>query len=838
MSRTSSTRSPSSILGVLLLVLPVVGCSGDDGAPGLVVSQGTIAGTISNGANGNAPLADVKVTVDPEVPGVAIASDASGRYAARLPAGNYTFAYEFDDFTTKTMPVAVLAGVTRSQDVVLQPVAPVMVRISGSPGMARPGSSFTLTATATPWDGSTVTGYQWTQTRSAQATLSGGDTDTVAVTLGDNAAYKQAVVEHLRVQDRFEVLGIEPLTLEEGSSVTFRCTVTTSSGSYHRDIDVHAHVDFAAVTTGLRNVPLALPVLLGGKVQASYDWSLQRPATSAATLRDAASRFPWFVPDVAGTYTVMVTDQGAPGTVTIPIHAGAWQGGIIGRQANGQPQTFCAQACHATRHNDKFVQWAASGHAEIFTNNINTGGHYGPDCFACHAVGYHPDAQNAGFDDTRDFAAFMAAMFPEGQSHPSPDNWDKVLAEWPEQARMANIQCENCHGPNGAGTAHASTDPAVTAARISVSATVCATCHGEPPRHARYQQWQDSGHGNFATAIDQSRGSCAKCHTAQGFLEWFHNGLDPNFSGTTVPADAAQPITCVVCHDPHDVGTVSGNNNNVRLRVEGDTPELLAGFRAFGLGKGAMCIMCHNTRRGDAASVLTTRPDQAPHGGAQGDVLMGENAFFVTTGVRGSHSLIPDSCATCHVALTPPPAELSYNLSGTNHTFAANTSICQECHGVFSAESLQALTDARLHALADEIEAVILKEIRFHTMAERVVRITGEVNGTAATVDIGAASVIGEIHLEESHGRSAMDIVVDGVMYTHVRLNSDTQIRVGGVAQGQLLQNTFSSVEDVLARSLWNYFLVHSDGSHGVHNPRWVTEIMAFTSAQLRANWP
>ena len=62
---------------------------------------------------------------------------------------------------------------------------------------------------------------------------------------------------------------------------------------------------------------------------------------------------------------------------------------------------------------------------------------------------------------------------------------------------------------------------------------------------------------------------------------------------------------------------------------------------------------------------------------------MGQNMYFMSSDdlVRGKHSLIPDTCVTCHMEKTLPPDILSYNRGGTNHTFAADPNICSQCHG-------------------------------------------------------------------------------------------------------------------------------------------------------------
>jgi hypothetical protein len=302
-----------------------------------------------------------------------------------------------------------------------------------------------------------------------------------------------------------------------------------------------------------------------------------------------------------------------------------------------------------------------------------------------------------------------------------------------------------------------------------------------------------------------------------------------------------QPITCVVCHDPHNVGTVSGDANDVTMRVDGDSPELLGGFTAFGIGHGAQCIVCHNTRRGAANDDVglpdPSNYDRAPHGGAQGDVLLGQNAFFVDVGLRGGHSYITNTCSTCHMAITDPPPDLSYNLSGTNHTFEADTSICSECHGLFDSDSLIALNDSTLEELQASLEYAIEQEILFHTVTNAdTLTVSGTVNDVDTDVDITAASTINSIELTESHGRAAMNIDVDGTLVENVQLGGDTSLLSTGE---NLLDNTVVGNQGLdLAKCLWNYFLIHNDSSHGIHNPSFVDGIFVATFDMIDTLWP
>ena len=115
-----------------------------------------------------------------------------------------------------------------------------------------------------------------------------------------------------------------------------------------------------------------------------------------------------------------------------------------------------------------------------------------------------------------------------------------------------------------------------------------------------------SGHADYELAIDEGEsGNCSRCHTGNGFLNWLPILLDDDPATDPVEsievtwtADETHPQTCVTCHDPHAIGTTTGVDTNATVRISGDTPPLIAGFTAVGVGKGAICMTCHNSRRG------------------------------------------------------------------------------------------------------------------------------------------------------------------------------------------------------------------------------------------------
>jgi hypothetical protein len=610
---------------------------------------------------------------------------------------------------------------------------------------------------------------------------------------------------------------------------------------------------------------------LQGETQATYDWALAAPTGSAATFTDATNQNPYFTPDIAGTYVVTITDLGDTAIRTLNIYAGTWKGAVSGQDANGRPLSADCVMCHdGNTAPDKFTDWKESGHAEIFTNNLDTSTHYGEGCFACHTVGYNTDVSNKGFDDSIDYQSFLNA----GLLNVPGDNWTTVLNSFPSTAQKANIQCENCHGPNQTPVHNQPfTDHNADkiASRVNLSSEVCGTCHGEPTRHARFQQWQESGHGNLELAARRgTRSTCTSCHSANGFITWSKLNFDATASedGLTAPTvDTVEPISCVACHDPHKQGTTSGEPNTATVRVTGTTPELRSGVIATGVGRGAVCMVCHNSRRGpyntslrgEYYGGLPEMEDRTPHYGTQSDVLMGENAFFTEPGDRAAHSLyITDTCTTCHMVKTDPPAELSNNLAGTNHTFEASKAICSSCHLNIVAADVQDGVTTGLASMATAIINAVIADI---VAIAANVNVTGVIldyddEATTHTIinDSGvAANTIASAVLTSRH---SFDFTLgDGTVVTSglddmalwQDLNTDGIVDAGEVTEGDtngegLADSKITLADTVteittngqnIAKANWNHSLLVYDGSLGVHNPSYVNKIISKTIIAL-----
>ena len=764
-------------------------------------------------------------------------TNESGFYTGDFPPGQYTVTFEADYFIAQEDSIILFPDTPLTLDSALEPIAAVIV-ITDAVGDAAPGGMVDATAEVVVLDGSTVEGFMWMQWFGAPADIENADTDTATLTLGDAGAYKAQLIHALTeppiggeseagLQNRFQIAGVYPFAHEEAGLIMLEVEVTTTSGTYSGDLEVSAHIPWS-ISSDIRNVGIDTTVLLQGKEQASYDWALTPPDGSSAVLVDADLRNPEFTPDTWGLYQLTVTDIDAATTVELDIYAGEWRGIIVGQDADGLPipDPSCV-SCHNIFDVDTFTPWKETGHAHIFSTQLDTSTHYSAGCFSCHTVGFDPDADNGGFDDTCGYDEFLDS----GMLNNPGDNWTQFLDLFPELAGLANIQCENCHGPQD----ESHTLPG--GARTTLASDGCSTCHGEPARHGRFQQWQLSGHGNYELAIDESQsGTCSKCHTANGFVAWVPvlTGEEPGDPSDPVEvtwtADEAHPITCVVCHDPHAIGMVSGDNNDATMRITGHTPPLDAGFTAYGVGRGAICMTCHNSRRGLRNDSTfdefygTAEAARAPHGPTQSDLLMGENAYLVQVGFRANHSFLTDTCTNCHMDTTDPPENLSYNLAGTNHTFAASLDICADCHGVgFEGEALQAGVQETLDILLDTIEMAMLDYIGEQTDLGNII----DLNGEAQITDVDDVLAV---EFGESHGRQALTVTfTDNSVYGPYRI-SDIDILD---ADQQVLGMFYDFADPALVKGGWNWNIVNNDGSLGIHNPTFTYQILSASIAAL-----
>jgi hypothetical protein len=480
----------------------------------------------------------------------------------------------------------------------------------------------------------------------------------------------------------------------------------------------------AQVSAGLSTVGLGEPVYVDAMVNAAIapsnivvvTWSLtNKPAGSTAALSAGllgtnvplykmADRYnqagtpafqlagrTFFRPDVVGSYTVTasITVKGTNGVTTTTTNlstkvTGATYLGI----------TACA-ACHSGAFIGVpviYPSYTNTLHASFFARAIdgNVSSHYSKSCISCHTVGYDTNsfANNGGFDDV---AAVLGWTFPTVLTN---GNW----ANMPEQLKdVANIQCENCHGP---GSQHMFSSGVVgntNAISVTYNAADCGQCHDSLTGHFKNAEWNNSIHARATrTPSGAGRAACARCHTGGGFAGY----MDTVNAGTTYTTNNADTtytaITCQTCHNPHDA------TNPHQLRA-GSSVLLADGFTVVtNAGLGTICMNCHRSRNGSVSNSIVQYPllqqtwaggsSFGPHDNPASDMLEGVNGWTYGQVIPSSahRFAVTNTCVGCHmqtVAATDPAflqaGGHTFNMTYTNSGGALldNVAVCIQCHG-------------------------------------------------------------------------------------------------------------------------------------------------------------
>ncbi len=277
-------------------------------------------------------------------------------------------------------------------------------------------------------------------------------------------------------------------------------------------------------------------------------------------------------------------------------------------------------ACHAENH----ASWITTIHATAFDTLVASGDGDNYLCFPCHSVGY---AEPSGFVDL------------------------------PTTPHLANVQCENCHGP---GSNHVG-DPNNVALDLRYGGETCGACHqschglcGED-HHPQFEQWSISQHSEALLTImfhPDLEDACLECHSTD-----YRLAPEGNKPGT---GDVSYSVECVACHDPH------GSLNVGQLR----------------LPPNQLCADCH--------TMQSAVPGDEPHQ-PQSEVLHSTGGYELDgTPLAGPYTEhwwgIPGECAQCHVYMEPYGGPEQPVNSG--HTFTANMRACEPCHSEAVATTL------------------------------------------------------------------------------------------------------------------------------------------------------
>ena len=367
------------------------------GGGGKIPGGAKITGTVTNSLT-DAGVAGATVTMkvvnNPTT--ITMVTDANGEYSngkgVKVPISTYNITTSAPGYKDDVQEFSTLKG-QNTYNVALEPVAPVDIDASVTDS-AVPGAVLNATGSYMINDGSTYVSSGWSWGGEGVEPVISDGSDTPTVTLGsadDYAAHLIHVLEEPPVeelppdlvlqpinqiqkglQDRNQVVAINPAAHEHAAAVPLIYTVVTSSGTYTAEVDVTVELPWG-VSTGVRTVPVNSPVLLYAKDDGGYNWTINSaPNGSAAALTSETTQTPWFTPDVVGTYEIQETNSGA----IIEVHAGRYHGVIDpiltlnsvnfgdGRPVADPSCTGCHMVGGAAPPN--FDTWRNTGHAEAF----------------------------------------------------------------------------------------------------------------------------------------------------------------------------------------------------------------------------------------------------------------------------------------------------------------------------------------------------------------------------------------------------------------------------------------------------------------------------------------
>ena len=506
------------------------------------------------------------------------------------------------------------------------------------------------------------------------------------VTPGDVTTY--ALPASTEVSGGLNTVGVgTPVYLEVDVNVAFPASTITN-------------IAFALTSKPIGSVAVIsnspLPTNMG--IYEPYDKLVYQVAGRALFRPDRTTGgHPYVVTATISTLTNGTTN------VTLAVNAGTYMG--------AGSCSWCHGSSFTSASADKYPFWQNTAHASIFTQGINGAlGSYSASCLKCHTVGY--DVNSNSLVD----GGFYATAQAEGWAFPpvlTNSNWASMLTNYYDVANLANIQCENCHGPASehANALGDTNKPGWPRLSVTVSSGDCNQCHDAPTHHVKGTEWYASAHAGQTTSVSVPSGSgrdqCVMCHTSTGFITRINNTVSNMLAGGTItnfaPTNTAfAAIGCQTCHEPHGE-TVPANNPHL-IRMLGSVT-FGDGTVITNAGEAELCMQCHHSRNGSATNNVvqyalgkTTWAGGSsfgPHDGPQGDMIEGVNAItygkaFPSSGHRYT---VTNLCVGCHMQATVSGKpdflhagghtfEIKYTVTNNGvATVVDKTDICAQCHG-------------------------------------------------------------------------------------------------------------------------------------------------------------
>jgi len=413
-------------------------------------------------------------------------------------------------------------------------------------------------------------------------------------------------------------------------------------------------------------------------------------------------------------------------------------------------------------------------HATAFTvaSFAEAGGQTNTSCLACHTVGYR-----------------LPTGFVSQSATP----------------QLANVQCENCHGP--AANHAANPDDFTVIPQVEIAATVCGGCHTGPMQPI-YEEWNTSGHGAVVPDVLQTMrastnniSSCGRCHSGSVRLALLY-GQNP----VALTNDLNVAITCVVCHDPHQTNAYPAQLRNPLASTNNYFLTTSTNFASAYNPNINLCAQCHNHR--GAAWTDTSR---APHHSVQYNFLLGSIGELPA----GSATFNPGS----HAGL---PVSAAYSISGTFYL----TNQCVSCH--MQQDASPATTQSHAFTFGNYNACLNCHPSNPDLLVSGVIvpAISNRVYNLKYALDYWAATAADPAL--QTNGAVAWEYTTPGGLIWQTNsigtitgwTQADSVNFTGPNTAAQAL------IPDNIKRARFNLYLVLNDGSFGVHNPFFALDLL------------
>jgi hypothetical protein len=292
----------------------------------------------------------------------------------------------------------------------------------------------------------------------------------------------------------------------------------------------------------------------------------------------------------------------------------------------------------------------------------------------------------------------------------------------------------------------------------------------------------------------------AIANLATGELQYRDPTSGAQASASYIGSATVAEVYCTTCHavtnanDPHKTGIpwtpgsfplqVAADGGSINIERSPSTAAV-TGTQASGpnggnFGSGSTCMFCHRSRVDvtnylSATNVITS-VHWGPHEGPQADLFTGTGGYQyagLTYGQSTHEQKL--SCVDCHMV---PVAD---NSNVPDHSFAPQLSACKGCHATATSFDVSTFETTTKNALT-QIETWFWQ------------------NDLLTRADSAPYTLLTQAQLGDGNW------------------DQDEPVPGGGTDAGLLTQDQ--------AGALYNYILVARGGAFGVHNPKYIAELL------------